>query len=212
MAKTLTEQLALYPASGATLFGKGDPLHSRFMFDAARHLNNLWSYADVPVAFCLSPFGFIRSQMSTNGMSTELYVAQVPLLIQAGSKRLVWTLGGNIGATAGETTTISAFSIYLTSAPYTGAGSPSAFNVANLAPGYGVDTKTDSWSAASSVLPYTFVDRSSGGMTPIQGHGDNGHDRFGVLVLTATGAGSAVEGLNTNYLDVRDFTAWTLKE
>lgn len=217
MAKTLTEQCALFPNSGATLFTKGDPLHSRFMFDAARHLNNLWAYCDVPVVFCLDPTSALRLQMSTDNISREMYVAQVPILVPAGSKRIVWTLGGNVGADAGGTTTLSAFSLYLSSSPYAGQGSllvPGTypFDVTALAPNYCVDTVLSSWSAVMATGGYTFLDRSATGMTPLTGQGDTGLDRLGFLILTVTGIGNYTDGFNANWFDLRDFSAWVLKE
>ncbi len=208
----LTEQVALYPDSGATLFTLGDPLHARFMFDAGRHLNNLWAYCDVPVVFCMGPFGYVLVQMETGTASKEIYVAQVPILIPAGSARLVWTLGGNIASAAAKTTTVTRFDLYLASQPYTG---PSYdFDTSYLTPNYGHDYKTVTWSAGSGVTgAYQFVDQSSGGMSPLIGHGSDGVDQMGILILTATGTGTDATGtLDTSQLLVRDFTAWILKE
>ncbi len=210
MAKTLTQQISLFPSSGATLFTKGDPLHARLMFDGARAINNLWAYCDVPVVFLMDPYGYTRVQMASNNVSQEFYVGQVPVMIPRGAKRLAWTVGLNVAATVGETTTLTAVSIYLSATPYTGA--VDVFDVTLLSPGYGFDTIADSLSANNAVGAYRLEDRSAVGMTPVKGLGESANGRLGYLIVTLTGKGTVLEGLNVNYADVRDFTAWVLKE
>jgi hypothetical protein len=57
------------------------------------------------------------------------------------------------------------------------------------------------------------IDVSGGdGLTPVRGLVETGGGREGFLILTVTGSGNEVEGLNLNYADIRDFTAWVTKE
>jgi hypothetical protein len=213
MAKTLTTQVSMLPASGATLFTKGDPLHARLMFDSARALNNLWGYCDTPVIYCMDPTGALRVQMSSGGVSKEFFVAQVPVMIPRGAKRLLYTLGANVAApNDDDETEITSVNIYLASGIYT--GPIVGFDATKLAVGYGsLATSPGTWFASGATGAYLLIDVSGGdGLTPVRGLVETGGGREGFLILTVTGSGNEVEGLNLNYADIRDFTAWVTKE
>ncbi len=101
MAKTLTHQVRLWPASGddssTGMFGDGNPLHSAIGFDFYQNVNNLQTYVEPCFQFAFDAGGSSHqvkwTKASDKAGNGEIFLGQLPLIIPHDAVRLCWTIG-----------------------------------------------------------------------------------------------------------------------
>lgn len=134
MAKTLSEQVSAWPPFEATqdkFADNGSALHSAFMFDMPRALNNLGTYCEPTMQFLFNSGEFVtpvapsqRYVRTTLAMPAAglAFLGQAPILVPHQAARLFWTLSlvrGNFGPDP-PGIQITAVHLFLGSMPVTG--------------------------------------------------------------------------------------------
>lgn len=222
MSTTYSTQAHLYAVNGANDgFQDGDGMSTMFTRDMVADVDNLGGYVDLRVIQVQSVTpaaagvaadadgtrraGYVQQQLHT--ASREIFMCQVPVVLNRDGLRLVWTCGVAAYATGGATAALTAVTVYLSSKPYTGAGATSAFDLTKLAPDY--VTRSVTVSPSTITHQYELAIDATTGITPaVASYGLKGEDAVSHLIVTCTGSGTGVQ----NWARIYDFTAWFLPE
>lgn len=219
MAATLTRQPRILGASGATLFGEGEGAHTRIYRDGFDDLNNLGTYVDPRVVFCagnggnynLAPVGKMgQLNVDISGASSAMtFLAQVPILIPRGVRRLCFTLGYTLTAAATFTSSVSAIFIILSKKEYLSGGI-----TAGLPLDYASRSNTVTNSVTGGTSAYALLDDSTTGLVypPAWSIFPTPYDTGAWLILGATVTNDDAPNNQGNTFNALDFTAWSVWE
>lgn len=218
MSATLTRQSHLYAFSGTTCTADGDGMATMLAHDLHYALNNLGAYVDLRITSPqapntgAAPVGGYK-EINLHTASREIYIVQTPIILAKNATRFVWTAGVEAysAGPSAPTVTLSAVSVYLSAVPYTGAETPTAFDLTKLSPSYLKRSVAVAVSQVGEGRTYALADDSATGITaPAMPPtvAVRGSDYLGYLILTATGLRStAVEG-DSGAVRLYDFTSW----
>lgn len=183
---------------------------TRITVDLVKDLNNAGSYCNPFVQLIACPE--IRESnksayavaWSPHDSSREIYLAQAPILLPRGAKRMVWT--ADVRALGGPTseTAIDAITLYLSSHPYLGPRGPTAFDPTVFPVGY--MSRTVALSIDTTTSETAFADDSGTGFVPPYPAGwqADGKDFIAYLTATLTGFGAG----ESSVMAVDSLTAW----
>lgn len=216
MAKTLTNQVNLWPASdGGRLFGADAPMHSEIPYDLAQDINNLATYVEPSFQFALTTNQRLGENTWTRGAEGgdgEIFLGEIPIVIAYDAAALCWTLGlvRDPGGEALIHTNIQSVYMFICRQPAQGAVTAGRF-INRAALDY-VDYRQVVVNETSddSVRKYKLVVDASPGWRTFRdklpgarevGFGDQATY---VLVFTAT----IDSALSTEHVDTRELSLW----
>lgn len=226
MSKTLTQQPYMFANTGRTLWAEGEGLATREAMDLVRELNNVYAYSSLRSSLVMgvqtreSPLGTTnlygltgRTPITeTTNAYAEMYVAQVPIVIPKGAKRLLWIAGAVAWSDVASSTQISNVNSYLADGLYTG---PLAFDVTKL-PGGTVTSRSIAVTIAGALgAAYDkAVDATTGISIGTEFARYVGSDRIMNLIVTLTLKSNigGDEFLAQHWGGIQDYTYWFLYE
>lgn len=224
MAKTLTDQAHLFPASGTTGFEDGDGFSTRATRDLPSMLNNMWETAGRMPGFSagassVNPgsvwkplFYFTHASAPAN-----TYLCQKPIRVPFGARRLwfaagvgIWVSNGAFTRDTGATSlyaSVTEINVYLSSNPYRN-NAGDTFSEAKLLPGFKkVTVAVAGLDFVTAGSKYVFV-KDGSLLSPTPDQRSHIPSDFVHLIVTLTGKEVFNDPETTEYGQIHDFTQW----
>ncbi len=222
MPSTLARQHRLFPTSGDTLTGNGDPMSTRVPYDLIQGVNNLM-YTQPWLAYCASPETDGRIVIDAGAFpssSEEVFLAQFPTVLPDGPRSLHWTLGlyatdGYDGV--GPDVTYDAVNVYVSPVAYAGVGVLyEPFDVTRLGGTYFKSASPQAIAVTGTAdHEYHFIDASAGTTGTVvpfdRKYGNGWLNRCHIIVTLEASVDNGVDPLEA-IVDLASFSSWVTWE